>query len=61
VPHLINKIVYKKIQEIEARRSYEYNPLLDKGIGTPQPIAFLEKIGLVCKTVTMQVSILLPN
>jgi hypothetical protein len=45
----------KKFKKSKARRSYEYATLLlDKGIGTPQPIAFLENlIGLVCKTVTM--------
>jgi hypothetical protein len=45
VPHLINKIVYKKFRKSKARRSYEYATLLlDKGIGTPQPIAFLENL-----------------
>lgn len=44
VPHLINKIVYKKFRKSKARRSYEYATLLlEKGIGTPEPIAFLEK------------------
>jgi hypothetical protein len=48
VPHLINKIVYKNFRKSKARRSYEYaTVLLDKGIGTPQPIAFLEKFNAI--------------
>lgn len=48
VPHLINRIVYKKFRKSKARRSYEYATLLlEKGIGTPQPIAFLEKFNWV--------------
>jgi hypothetical protein len=43
VPNLINKIAYKFFRKSKARRSFEYaNILLEKGIGTPQPIAFLE-------------------
>lgn len=42
-PHLINKIVYKYFRKSKARRSYEYGIiLLEKGIGTPRPIAFFE-------------------
>lgn len=48
VPHLINKIVYKNFRKSKARRSYEYATiLLEKGIGTPQPIAFLEKFNSI--------------
>lgn len=48
VPHLINKIVYKNFRKSKARRSYEYATLLgEKGIGTPQPIAFLEKFNWI--------------
>jgi len=48
VPHLINKIAYKYLRKSKARRSYEYAMLLlEKGIGTPQPIAFLEKFNWI--------------
>ena len=43
IPNLINKIAYKYFRKSKARRSYEYATiLLEKGIGTPQPVAFLE-------------------
>lgn len=43
VPHLINRIVYRYFRKSKARRSYEYATfLLEKGIGTPQPVAFFE-------------------
>lgn len=43
VPHLFNRIVYKYFRESKAKRSYEYaTTLLEKGIGTPQPIAYFE-------------------
>lgn len=43
IPNLINKIAYKYFRKSKARRSFEYATiLLEKGIGTPQPIAFLE-------------------
>lgn len=43
IPHLINKIAYKYIRKSKARRSFEYaTTLLEKGIGTPQPIAYFE-------------------
>ena len=42
-PHLINKIAYKYFRKSKARRSFEYaTTLLEKGIGTPQPIAYFE-------------------
>ncbi len=42
-PILINQIIYKYFRKSKARRSYEYaTTLLEKGIGTPQPIAFFE-------------------
>ncbi|CAH0336292.1 hypothetical protein FVB9288_01978 [Flavobacterium sp. CECT 9288] len=51
IPHFINKIAYRYFRKSKARRSFEYATiLLQKGIGTPQPIAFLEKfnwLGLV--------------
>lgn len=43
IPNLINKIAYKYFRKSKAKRSFEYATiLLDRGVGTPQPIAFLE-------------------
>lgn len=43
VPHIINRIVYKYFRKSKARRSFEYaTTLLEKGVGTPQPIAYFE-------------------
>ncbi len=43
IPNLFNQIVYKYFRKSKAQRSFEYaNVLLDKGIGTPQPIAYYE-------------------
>ncbi|MBF2708896.1 Kdo domain containing protein [Flavobacterium soyangense] len=43
IPHLINKIAYKYFRKSKARRSFEYaTTLLEKEIGTPQPIAYFE-------------------
>lgn len=43
IPHLINKIAYRYFRKSKARRSYEYaTVLLEKGIGTPKPIAYFE-------------------
>ncbi|WP_428228877.1 lipopolysaccharide kinase InaA family protein [Flavobacterium sp.] len=43
IPNLINKIAYNYLRKSKARRSFEYATiLLEKGIGTPQPIAYLE-------------------
>lgn len=43
IPHLINKIAYKYFRKSKAGRSFEYAiTLLEKGIGTPQPIAYFE-------------------
>ncbi|MBX9808091.1 MAG: PhoP regulatory network YrbL family protein, partial [Flavobacteriaceae bacterium] len=48
IPHLINKIAYKYFRKSKARRSFEYaTALLEKGIGTPQPIAYFENYDLV--------------
>ena len=42
-PNFINKIIYRYFRKSKAMRSYEYaNLLLEKGIGTPQPIAYFE-------------------
>ena len=43
IPNIINKIAYKYFRKSKARRSFEYATiLLEKGIGTPEPIAYLE-------------------
>jgi hypothetical protein len=48
IPHLINKIAYKYFRKSKARRSFEYGTiLLEKGIGTPQPIAYFENHDII--------------
>lgn len=48
IPHFINKIAYKYFRKSKARRSFEYATiLLEKGIGTPQPIAYFENYNLI--------------
>ncbi len=43
VPNAVNKFVYRFFRKSKAQRSYEFaNILLQKGIGTPQPIAYFE-------------------
>ena len=48
IPNIVNKIAYRYFRKSKARRSFEYATiLLEKGIGTPEPIAFLENFNLV--------------
>lgn len=43
IPNKLNQFVYKYFRKSKARRSFEFaNILLQKGIGTPTPIAFQE-------------------
>lgn len=43
IPNKINQFVYKYFRKSKARRSFEYaNILLQKGIGTPTPVAYQE-------------------
>lgn len=43
IPNIINRVAYKFFRKSKAERSYTYaNILLDKGINTPQPIAYYE-------------------
>lgn len=43
-PNLINRIVYRFFRLSKARRSFEYaHKLIEKEIGTPQPIAYFEE------------------
>jgi len=42
-PNIINTVAYRFFRKSKARRSYEYaSLLLEKGIGTPQPVACFE-------------------
>lgn len=42
-PHFLNSIIYKYFRKSKARRSFEFaNILLEKNIGTPEPIAYFE-------------------
>lgn len=48
IPNLINKIAYRYFRKSKARRSFEYATiLLEKGIGTPEPIAFQENFNFL--------------
>ncbi|WP_343617838.1 Kdo domain containing protein [Flavobacterium sp.] len=48
IPNLINKVAYRYFRKSKAKRSFEFATiLLEKGIGTPQPIAFLENFNLI--------------
>jgi len=43
VPNWINQVVYKYFRKSKAQRSFEYaNVLIEKEVGTPQPIAYYE-------------------
>ena len=47
-PNLINKIAYRYFRKSKSSRSYEYATLLiEKGIGTPTPIAYIENYDIV--------------
>lgn len=48
IPNLINKVAYRYFRKSKARRSFEYATiLLEKGIGTPEPIAYLENFNVL--------------
>lgn len=48
IPNIINKVAYKYFRKSKARRSFEYATiLLEKRIGTPEPIAFLENFNAI--------------
>ena len=48
IPNIVNKIAYRYFRKSKAKRSFEYAMiLLEKGIGTPHPIAFLENFNIV--------------
>ena len=47
-PNLVNKIAYRYFRKSKAKRSFEFATLLiEKGIGTPNPIAFYENFDLI--------------
>lgn len=46
IPNKLNQFVYKYFRKSKAKRSFEFaNYLLEKGIGTPKPVAFQENFG----------------
>jgi hypothetical protein len=48
VPNFINRIIYRYFRKTKAARSFEYATILmNKGIGTPKPIAFYECYNLL--------------
>lgn len=48
VPNIINKIAYRYFRKSKAKRSFEYATiLLEKNIGTPEPIAYFENYNLI--------------
>ena len=48
IPNIVNQIAYKYFRKSKAKRSYEYaNKLLENGIGTPQPVAYAENLGVL--------------
>lgn len=43
IPNLINQFAYRYVRESKAKRSFIYaNQLKSKGIGTPEPVGFVE-------------------
>ena len=53
IPNLINKVAYRYFRRSKAERSYSFAmQLLEKGIGTPQPVAYAEAsaLGLLTKS-----------
>ena len=45
-PNFISNIIYKYMKGSKAKRSFEYaKKLLEKNIGTPEPIAYFDKFG----------------
>lgn len=48
IPNIINKIAYRYFRKSKAKRSFEFAMiLLEKGIGTPAPLAFLENFNFL--------------
>lgn len=56
-PNAINKIVYRFFRKSKAQRSYEYATILkEKGIGTPDPIAYIEEKGILSFGISFYIS-----
>lgn len=48
IPNLINRVAYKFFRKSKAKRSFEFaTRLQENGIGTPQPVAYVEKSTLL--------------
>lgn len=48
IPNVVNKITYKYFRKSKAFRSFDYaNKLIEKGIGTPKPIAYFENYNFI--------------
>src|SRR5690606_13792364 len=44
VPNIVNRVAYRFVRKSKAERSYNYaHRLLEKGVGTPRPIAYAEE------------------
>lgn len=57
VPNAVNKFSYRFFRSSKAERSYNYaRELLNRGIGTPRPIAYLEKRSAVAFTESYYIS-----
>lgn len=54
IPHIFNKVAYRYFRKSKAERSYNFAlKLIEKGIGTPHPIAYAEEtafLGLLNKS-----------
>lgn len=47
-PLIVNQIIYKYIRQSKAKRSFEYaTRLLDLGIKTPPPVAYIENLNFI--------------
>jgi len=61
-PNIINKIIYRYFRKSKAKRSFEHaNILLQNQIGTPEPIAFIEKFDFFGLTESFYISSHLDN
>ncbi len=58
VPNIVNKLIYRYLRKSKAQRSYEYaRYLLQKKIGTPPPVAYLEERSIFSLTKSYYISI----
>ena len=48
IPNIVNKVAYKYFRKSKAKRSFEYATiLLERGIGTPEPLAYFENFNSI--------------